>query len=92
MEKIKIAKGKLRALDHELRSDILDLIGNSKMSVTKIFKSLGREQCVDSLQLSILREQGFVKDERHGKFINYSVNHKEVERVRGLIDELVGVV
>ena len=81
----------LRAINHKLRQIILKLIDeNDKMTVTEIYMRLRLEQSVASQHLAILRKAGFVKTQRDGKFIYYSVNYKRLEELNKFIQDLLG--
>jgi len=81
----------LRAINHKLRQQILKLIDeNGRMTVTEIYVKLRLEQSVASQHLAILRKAGFVKTERDGKFIYYSVNTERLEELNKFVKELVG--
>jgi len=81
----------LRAINHKLRQQILKLIDeNGKMTVTEIYVKLRLEQSVASQHLAILRKAGFVKTERDGKFIYYSVSAERLEELNKFVKELVG--
>jgi len=81
----------LRAINHKLRQQILKLIDESgKMTVTEIYVKLRLEQSVASQHLAILRKAGFVKTERDGKFIYYSVNTDRLEELNKFVKDLVG--
>src|SRR6478672_6306534 len=81
----------LRALNHKLRQQILKLIDdNGRMTVTEIYVQLRLEQSVASQHLAILRKAGFVKTERDGKFIYYSVNESRLEELNKFVKDLVG--
>ena len=81
----------LRAINHKLRQQILKLIDESgRMTVTEIYVKLRLEQSVASQHLAILRKAGFVKTERDGKFIYYSVNTDRLEELNKFVKELVG--
>ena len=81
----------LRAINHKLRQQILKLIDESgRMTVTEIYVKLRLEQSVASQHLAILRKAGFVKTERDGKFIYYSVNTDRLEELNRFVKELVG--
>ena len=80
----------LRAVNHKLRQQILKLIDEQgKMTVTEIYVKLRLEQSVASQHLAILRKGGFVKTERDGKFIYYSVNANRLEELNRFIEELL---
>ena len=81
----------LRAINHKLRQQILKLIDeNGRMTVTEIYVKLRLEQSVASQDLAILRKAGFVKTERDGKFIYYSVNTERLEELNKFVKDLVG--
>lgn len=80
----------LRAVNHNLRQQILKLIDeNGKMTVTEIYVQLRLEQSVASQHLAILRKAGFVNTDRDGKFIYYAVNHNRFEEMNHFIDDLL---
>src|SRR5215203_2986682 len=79
----------LRAVNHKLRQQKLKLIDEqAKITVTEIYVKLRLEQSVASQHLAILRKAGFVKTDRDGKFIYYSVNSKRLEELNQFIDAL----
>src|SRR6201991_1419782 len=79
----------LRAINHKLRQQVLKLIDESgKMTVTEIYVKLRLEQSVASQHLAILRKAGFVKTERDGKFIYYSVSTERLEELNKFVKEL----
>src|SRR6266513_4455377 len=81
----------LRAINHKLRQQILKLIDEQgKITVTEIYVKLRLEQSVASQHLAILRKAGFVKTDRDGKFIYYSVNNDRLEELNRFIKDLVG--
>ena len=80
----------LRAVNHKLRQQILKLIDEQgKITVTEIYVKLRLEQSVASQHLAILRKAGFVKTDREGKFIYYSVNSSRLEELNHFIDSLL---
>ena len=80
----------LRSVNHKLRQQILKLIDeHGKMTVTEIYVKLRLEQSVASQHLAILRKAGFVKTDRDGKFIYYSVNTARLEELDKFVRDLV---
>jgi DNA-binding transcriptional ArsR family regulator len=80
----------LRAINHKLRQQILKLIDEQgKITVTEIYVKLRLEQSVASQHLAILRKAGFVKTERDGKFIYYTVNSARLEDLNKFTDSLL---
>lgn len=80
----------LRAINHKLRQLILKLIDErGKVTVTEIYMHLRLEQSVASQHLAILRKARFVKTERDGKFIYYSVNYKRIAELNKFVQDLL---
>jgi DNA-binding transcriptional ArsR family regulator len=80
----------LRALNHKLRQQILNLIeSEKKITVTEIYVRLRLEQSVASQHLAILRRAGIVTTQRDGKFIYYTVNYKRIEEITGVVEDLI---
>ena len=79
----------LRALNHDLRKKIIDLLlENDQMNVTDIYVKLRIEQSVASQHLAILRKAGIVNTNRTGKFIRYTLDHERLAIVSRLINKL----
>lgn len=88
---LKTAAQVLRALNHKLRVNILEVIENAKrITVTEIYVQLRLEQSVASQHLAILRRAGAVKTERNGKQIYYSVNQPRIDEIIELSKQLKG--
>lgn len=80
----------LRAINHKLRQQILKLIDtHDKITVTEIYVKLRIEQSVASQHLAILRKAEFVKTEREGKFIYYTVNTDRIKELNQFISQLL---
>lgn len=80
----------LRAINHTLRQQVLKLIDeHGKITVTEIYVKLRLEQSVASQHLAILRKAGFVKTERDGKFIYYTVNANRIEELNQFVESLL---
>lgn len=76
----------LRAINHPLRQKMLNLIEKEgQINVTKIYVKLRLEQSVASQHLAILREAGFVKAIREGKFIHYVIDTERIQQANELI-------
>ena len=79
----------LRAVNHKLRKQIINLLeDSSKLTVTEIYVKLRLEQSVASQHLAILRRAGVVRTSRDGKFIYYSLNKKRILEISELIEDL----
>ena len=80
----------LRAINHKLRQQILKLIAEAgRITVTELYVKLRLEQSVASQHLAILRKAGFVKTERDGKFIYYSVNNSRLDDLNKFVESLL---
>lgn len=79
----------LRAIEHPLRQKILHFISsNEKVFVTEVHTKFKIEQSVASDHLGILRDANLVMANRKGRFIYYSVNHEEIDRLHRLLESL----
>lgn len=79
----------LKAINHPLRQDMLQLIDERGMvNVTKIYIELRIEQSVASQHLSILRNLNIIKATKNGKYTYYSVNHKKLNKIKLMIDAI----
>src|SRR6186713_3675725 len=89
LHNLKKAAMVLRAVNHKLRQQIIKLIDeHGKMTVTEIYVKLRLEQSVASQHLAILRKAGFVKTERDGKFIYYTINTARIEEMNKFVESL----
>jgi DNA-binding transcriptional ArsR family regulator len=80
----------LRAINHKLRQSIIKLLEEKNgMTVTEIYVKLRVEQSVASQHLAILRRAEFVKTNRDGKNIHYSLNPKRLVEVNTFIKQLL---
>lgn len=79
----------LRAINHDLRRSIINLLEEEEqLTVTDIYVRLRIEQSVASQHLAILRKAGIVVPERSGKFIFYSLQKERMGLIADLIDSL----
>jgi DNA-binding transcriptional ArsR family regulator len=79
-----------RSLEHDLRKKIISILyENNKLTVTELYLKLKVEQSVASQHLAILRKSGVVDYSRDGKFIYYSLNKLQIQRIASFIDELI---
>lgn len=80
-----------RAINHKLRQQLLAYIGKmQRCTVTEIFIHFRMEQSVASQHLAKLRQAGFVKTERAGKRIYYSVNPEKMKDLLEVSKKIVG--
>jgi DNA-binding transcriptional ArsR family regulator len=74
----------IRAINHELRRKIFDMVSTEETSVQEIQHALNLEQSVTSQHLAILRREGFVHFRREGKKILYTANRTRFDAVNAL--------
>lgn len=79
----------LRALNHDLRHQIIELLEENEMSVTAIYTKLKLEQSVASQHLGILRKEGIVTTTRNGKEIIYKLDEQRMEEIKKAANMLV---
>lgn len=80
----------LRAVNHDLRQEMIDLINKEgRMTVTEIYVKLRLEQSVASQHLALLRRIGVVVTTRQGKYIYYSVDLSRLEEITKLASALL---
>lgn len=91
--KTKKAQQVFRAFNHKLRQVILEKIQekSNHITVTELYVLLRLEQSVCSQHLAILRKAGFVKTQRDGKFIYYSVDATGLKRMQDAADFLLNL-
>ena len=81
----------LRALNHKLRQQIVQIIAQAeKITVTDLYIQLRIEQSVASQHLAILRKVDILTTQRNGKFIYYKINHQRVSVIKQFIKDLAG--
>lgn len=79
----------LRAINHELRRSIINLLEEEeRMTVTDMYVKLRIEQSVASQHLAILRKAGVVAPQREGKFIYYSLEKERLSQIAQLVSDL----
>jgi DNA-binding transcriptional ArsR family regulator len=80
----------LRALNHELRQELIRLIHQNKSAtVTELYTQLQIEQSVASQHLAVLRKAGVVTILRDGKHKYYSINSVRLNQIKDFAKNLV---
>lgn len=69
-----------KALSDETRLRILKLLEHGELCVCDIVAALDMIQPNVSFHLGVLREAGFIKDRRQGKWIHYSIDDADIFR------------
>lgn len=82
LDELKEAANTLRALNHKVRQQILNLIhASGEITVSEIYAKLKLEQSLTSSYLAILRKGKIVKPRREGQSIHYSINHDHIAQI-----------
>lgn len=80
----------LRAAGNPVRVEILQLLNkNGETSVNEIVKKIKQSQALTSFHLILLKKAGFLKSERAGKQVLYSIDSKELF---GLLNTVIKVL
>ena len=83
------AKSVARAIGSGTRQEMMQYIDSrGKVTVTEIYEYLQMDQPIASRHLGILRESNLVNTERDGKFIYYSVNKDNIEKMLNCVKHL----
>jgi ArsR family transcriptional regulator len=69
-----------KALSDETRLRIIKLLEGGELCVCDITAALDMVQPKVSFHLGALKDAGFIKDRKHGKWIHYSLNEKDLFR------------
>ncbi len=69
-----------KALSEETRLRILKLLENGELCVCDIVAALDMVQPKVSFHLNALKESGFLKDRRHGRWTNYRLDDSDFFR------------
>jgi len=69
----------MEVLGNEERLKILDLLAEKKMCVQEINSQFFASQATISYHLSLLKEIGFIKSEKDGKYVYYSLSTDNIK-------------
>jgi DNA-binding transcriptional ArsR family regulator len=90
LNKSKKAAMILRAVNHKLRQQIMNVINEKeKITVTDIYIKLRLVQSVCSQHLAILRKANVVETERNGKSVSYKINKQTISDINYFVDQLL---
>ena len=82
LDELKKAALTLRAINHKIRQNILNLIDkNKEITVSEIYYRLKLEQSLTSAHLAVLRKAGIVVTRRQGQSIHYSINYDHIRQI-----------
>lgn len=77
-----------KILSVDKRIEIIELLKKKPMSVNVLAEALGITQSAVSQHLRVLKSNGFVKDERQGYWIYYSLNRDSLEKCRQRLNRI----
>lgn len=80
----------LKALSDPTRREILNLLKEKTLSAGEISDKFDISFAAISRHLSVLKEADLIRDERDGKFINYTLNASVLEEIMLWISDLKG--
>lgn len=80
----------LKALSDPTRREILNILKEKTMSAGEISDRFDISFAAISRHLSVLKEADLIRDERDGKFINYTLNASVLEEIMLWISDLKG--
>jgi DNA-binding transcriptional ArsR family regulator len=90
LNKSKKAAMILRAVNHKLRQQIMNIINEKgEITVTEIYVKLRVFQSVCSQHLAILRKANIVETERDGKCVYYKINKATISDINLFVDQLL---
>ena len=69
-----------KALSEETRLRILKLLEKGELCVCDIVAALDMVQPKVSFHLAVLKEAGFIKDRKQGRWTHYSLDHSDIFR------------
>lgn len=79
----------LRAINHPLRLEMLQLIDkNKQMTVTQIYTELKLQQAVASQHLAVLRRAGFLCTKKESKYVSYMLSYNFINHFSKTINLL----
>lgn len=80
----------LKALSDPTRREILNLLKERTLSAGEISDKFDISFAAISRHLSVLKEADLIRDERDGKFVNYTLNASVLEEIMLWISDLKG--
>ncbi|QSX08454.1 winged helix-turn-helix transcriptional regulator [Alkalibacter rhizosphaerae] len=89
MEHVFIENAKLfKALGDPKRLKIIELLSKGEMCACKILEAFEMSQSTLSHHLKILSDCGLIKGRNEGKWIHYSLNKDNLEKIQQLLEGL----
>ena len=79
----------LKALSGDISLNIISYLASGEKCVCNIYEYFKLPQNLVSHHLRILRESGLIKDRKDGKWVYYSLNEQNIEKVTHFLQEIV---
>ncbi len=77
-----------KLLSVDKRIEIIEYLKKGDMNVNTLAKNLGITQSAVSQHLRVLKAAGFVKNEREGYWVRYSLNQETLEKCRQRLNRI----
>lgn len=77
------------ALGNGIRFNIINYLCSGEKCVCCILKKLNLPQNLVSHHLAILRKNGLITDHKNGKWVYYSLNKKNLEKLKKTLNNLI---
>lgn len=72
-----------------IRIEILDILRNGKKSVNELVQETGFSQSNISQHLQVMREKGFVRTEKNGNYVFYTLANPKISKAFGIMKEIL---
>ncbi len=72
-----------------IRIEILDILRNGKKSVNELVKETGLSQSNISQHLQVMREKGFVRTEKKGNYVFYTLANPKISKAFRIMKEIL---
>lgn len=79
----------LKALGGDIRLNIISYLASGEKCVCHIYEYFKLPQNLVSHHLGILRESGLIKGRNDGKWVYYSLNEQNIEKVTHFLQKIV---
>lgn len=76
------------ALSDETRLALLDRLREGEQCVCELMDTMKAAQSRLSFHLKVLKDAGFIRDRREGRWMYYSINPDAVEELEAVVDTL----
>ena len=82
----------IRALSDDTRLQVVSLLARGECCQCEILNELGTAQPLLSFHLKVLREAGFIRGRRRGRWVFYSLCHQPIAEIEQFLREPIDPV